>query len=103
MGEKMHTFRIYAMGELGIFEGDVFNGLALEGSHKAIRSVARNLLEPVVIIPASSHDKLVEALRDVVTFAHLYHGKMESTEGDEALAALGETALAALSRHGEGK
>lgn len=66
MAEKMHTFRIQAMGELGIFEGDVFNGIALEGSHEAIRSVGRAFLEPVVVIPASSHDKLVEALRQMV-------------------------------------
>lgn len=62
MAEK-HTFRIQAMGELGIFEGDVFNGIALEGSHEAIRSVARAFLEPVVVIPAGSHNKLVEALK----------------------------------------
>jgi len=47
-------------------------------------------------VRADSHDKLVEALRDVVTFAHFYHGKMEDTIGDEALDALGDTARAAL-------
>lgn len=41
---------------------------------------------------------MFEALRDVVTFASLYNGKMEDTLGDEALAALGETALAVLTR-----
>lgn len=41
---------------------------------------------------------MFEALRDVVTFAALYKGKMEDTLGDEALAALGETALAVLTR-----
>lgn len=41
---------------------------------------------------------MFEALRDVVTFAGFYSGKMEDTLGDEALSALGETALAALAR-----
>lgn len=49
-----------------------------------------------IVRAANSHDKFVEALRDVVTFAHFYHGKMEDTIGDEALDALGETARAAL-------
>lgn len=62
MAEK-HTFRIQAMGELGIFEGETFNGIALEGPHEAIRSLGRSFLEPVVVVPAGSHDKLVEALR----------------------------------------
>lgn len=62
MAEK-HTFRIQAMGELGIFEGDVFNGIALEGPHEAIRSLGRSFLEPVVVVPAGSHNKLVDALK----------------------------------------
>jgi hypothetical protein len=41
---------------------------------------------------------MFEALRDVVTFAAFYKGKMEDTLGDEALAALGETALAAIAK-----
>lgn len=83
MAEKMNTFRIHTMGELGIFEGDVFNGIALEGSHEAIRSLGRSFLEPVVVIPASSHDKLVEALRAALDV----HGDQYSW-GPQALAAL---------------
>lgn len=101
MGEKMHTFRIHAMGELGIFEGDVFSGLALEGSHEAIRSVGRSFLEPVVVIPAASHDKLVEALK--VARQYLEGGNPLHASGGHRNKDLRDRIDAALSRHGEGK
>jgi len=64
MAEK-HTFRLRVMGEIpSIYEnGEAFTGIALEGSHEAIRSVARHFLDAVVVTPADIHDKLVEALK----------------------------------------
>lgn len=100
MGEP-HTFRIHAMGELGVFEGDVFNGVALSGSHEAIRGVAGALLDPVVVIPASSRDELVEALK--AARQYLEGGNPLHASGGHRNTDLRDRIDSALSRHGEGK
>lgn len=49
-----------------------------------------------IAVNALAVSDALEVLRDVVTFAELYHGKMEDYPGDEVLAALGDAAHAAI-------
>lgn len=68
------TFRIKALGELQGFEdGETFNGVFLEGSIPAIRSVGTHLLEDVAIVPASSLHLLVEALKGSLGFIEQHY------------------------------
>lgn len=61
MAEHLKVFAIGDIDELGI-RGVVLRGDAPE----AIREAGKHLCRPVTVVPADSHDKLVEALRQMV-------------------------------------
>lgn len=72
MAEHLKVFAIGDIDELGI-RGVVLRGDAPE----AIREVGKHLCRPVTVVPADSHDKLVEALRLVA-----HSGKFQCFDDD---------------------